>query len=159
MSGEDLSSLNLVELYDLLARPDAPAAISLWPQTVGWVWLFGALAVLAGWLIWAWVSRRRKTAYRRAALVALKSAGDDPALIADVMRRTALAAFPRDDVAQIHGATWLAFLDQAANQINFSDSDAGGVLAAAPYRQQTPHADLPAMAERWIKTHRQAEQT
>ena len=156
MNEDALAGLDLVELYDMLLRPDAPAAISMWPQTVGWIWLLGAVAVLACGLIWAWVSRRRANAYRRAALDALKTAGDDPAKIADVLRRTALAAFPRDDVAQTYGAGWLAFLDQAADQMDFSGSDAGRVLAAAPYSPQTPHGDLPAMAARWIKTHRRA---
>lgn len=159
MSEEDLSTLDLVELYDRLVRPNAPDAISMWPQTVGWIWVLAVLLVLIIAAIWAWVSWRRANAYRRAALLALKAAGDDPAKIADVMRRTALAAYPREDVAQTYGTAWLAFLDQVAHQMNFAGSDAGRVLATAPYRPQDPHKDLPAMAEQWIRTHRKVERT
>ncbi len=159
MSEEDLAKLNLVELYDLLQRPDAPEAISMWPQTAGWLWVAGAMVIMVAALIWMGVSRHRANAYRRAALSALKSAGDDPVQIANVLRRTALAAFPRQTVAQLHGAAWLTFLDQAAQETHFAGSEAGRVLAAAPYRPQDPHRDLPGMAEQWIKTHRKAEQS
>ena len=159
MNEEDLAKLNLVELYDLLQRPDAPEAISMWPQTAGWLWVAGCVVIVLAGLIWMWVSRRRANAYRRAALSALVAAGDDPVRIADVLRRTALAAFPRRTVAQLHGAEWLAFLDRAAHETNFAGSDAGRVLAAAPYHPQEPHHDLPGMAEQWIKAHRKAEQS
>ena len=156
MTEDDLSGLDLVSLFDLLVRPDAPATISMWPQTVGWIWVLVALILLTAVASWLWLRQRRANAYRRAALVALKAAGDDPAKIADVLRRTALAAFAREDVAQTHGASWLAFLDQAAHPMDFSGCEAGRVLAAAPYRPQAPHRDLPAMAARWIKIHRNA---
>ncbi len=64
------------------------------PQTVGWIWL--------GRLVWralflaglAGCVHRRANAYRRAGLAALTAAGDDPARIAQIIRRTALAGFP-----------------------------------------------------------------
>ncbi|WP_223421497.1 DUF4381 domain-containing protein [Tateyamaria pelophila] len=159
MSEEDLANLDLVELYDLLIRPDAPDAISMWPQTAGWIWVAALVLVALGVLVWALVARHRANAYRRAALVALNQAGDDPARIADVLRRTALSAFPRETVSQLHGVQWLAFLDQAAPGVKFASSDAGRVLAASPYRPQDPNKDLPAMAAQWIKSHRKAGPT
>ena len=151
---DDLPGLSLVDLYDRLIQPEAPAPVSMWPQTAGWVWLgvfFLLLVLFSSWRFYEW---RRATAYRRAALVALKEAGDDPVAIADVLRRTALAGFPRERVASLYGADWLAFLDQTAPSGGFSASEAGAVLAAAPYRSQDPHHDLPALAETWIRNHR-----
>lgn len=157
MNGEDLSGLDLVALYDRLIRPDPPEAISMWPQTAGWIWLGLALAALLAAAAWAWIRRHRANAYRRAALKALEAAGDDPARIAEVLRRTALQAYPRETVAGIHGASWLAFLDQATGRTDFAGSEAGRVLVTAPYRPQAPDKDLPALAARWIRTHRGAE--
>ena len=152
---DDLTGLNLVELYDRMIQPEPPAAVSMFPQTAGWIWLGLALLVLAAlmvWRVWAW---RHATAYRRAALSALAQAGHDPAAIADVLRRTALAGYPRAQVAGLYGEDWLAFLDRTAPSGAFVSSEAGKSLAAAPYRTQAESADLAAMAEAWIKTHRQ----
>ena len=151
---QDLSKLNLVELYDLLIAPEAPAAVSMWPQTVGWVWALGVLVILVGIAVWKWVAWRRATAYRRAALAALAAAGDDPAAIADILRRTALVGFPRAQVAGLHGAGWLGFLDKTGSNTGFSGSDAGQALIMAPYTPQSPDARLPALAAEWIKSHR-----
>jgi hypothetical protein len=150
---EDLSELNLVELYDRLIMPAAPEPVSMWPETAGWLWLAAALLVVAGVGWWRWARWREATAYRRAALDALQEVGDDPAAIADVLKRAALAGFPRDDVASLHGADWLAFLDRVGRGNGFAGSEAGKVLATAPYQPQPPHKDLQAMAARWIKTH------
>ena len=151
---QDLSTLNLVELYDLLIEAEAPVPVSLWPQTAGWIWVLGAVVLLAAIAVWKWVAWRRATAYRRAALAALDAAGDDPAAIADILRRTALAGFPRRQVAGLHGARWLAFLDETGSNTGFSDSDAGRVLVTGPFKPQAPDARLPVMAAEWIKTHR-----
>jgi len=151
---DDLTDLNLVELYDRLVMPDEPVPVSMWPQTAGWIWLvLGVVIVgsLVGWKIAAWW---RAAAYRRAALNELRAAGDDPVAIAIVLRRTALSGFPREAVAGLHGSEWLAFLDSAVSQARFEGSEAGAVLAKAPYTPQVPHQDLPGMAETWIRTHR-----
>lgn len=151
---EDLSGLNLVELYDLLVPSQAPEEILMWPQTAGWLWLAAVAFTSIGLMVWRWIVWRRVTAYRRAALDALRQAGDDPRVIANVLRRTALAGFPREEVADLHGERWLAFLDRAADRVAFTGTDAGAVLAAAPYRPQPPHDALYALAETWIRTHR-----
>lgn len=151
---DDLTGLNLVELYDRLAMPDAPAAVSMWPQTAGWIWLGLGLVIVGGLVGWKVVAWRQATAYRHAALDELRTAGDDPVAISNVLRRTALSAFPREAVAGLHGAAWLAFLDDAAENVRFNGSEAGVVLAKAPYTPQAPHVDLSSMAETWIRTHR-----
>ncbi|MEE4188195.1 MAG: DUF4381 domain-containing protein, partial [Roseobacter sp.] len=133
---DDLSQLNLVELFDLLVQPDVPARISMMPQTIGWVWLGAAVCVFSGYALWRWVQWRRATAYRRAALAALRQANDDPVAIAKVLRRTALAAFPRDTVAGLYGERWLAFLDSVTESVKFSGTTAGQALVRAPYRPQ-----------------------
>ena len=151
---DELTGLNLVELYDKLVMPDAPVPVSMWPQTVGWIWLALGLVVLVGFVWWRLAAWHRATAYRRAALAELRGAADDPAKIATILKRTALSGFPRHEVAGLHGTEWLAFLDAATAKVKFQGSTAGTVLAKAPYVQQPADKDLPAMAETWIKTHR-----
>ena len=49
---EELKGLNLVDLYDKLIQPEAPVPISLWPQTVGWLWLGAAVVILSALAFW-----------------------------------------------------------------------------------------------------------
>ena len=95
----DYEGLNLIELLDLLEPTPEPDPIAMTPQTPGWIVLGIVLALAALWALRKLVRHRRAGAYRRAALRELDSAGDDAARIADVLRRTALAGFPRAQVA------------------------------------------------------------
>ena len=107
------------------------------------------------WLAVRTIRHRRANAYRRAALQALDQAGDDPAQIALVLRRTALAAFPRAQVAGLIGADWLRFLDHSFGGTGFANG-AGRALTTAPYQGGEPDRVLTDLARRWITTHRMA---
>jgi hypothetical protein len=146
--------VNLVDLLDRLAEPLEPAPVSMAPQTAGWTVLTVVLALVLAWLAWRWVQRWRANAYRRAALAELDAAGDDPAAVADILRRTALVAWPRDRVASLSGADWLRFLD-ATGGGGFLDGP-GAALASAPYRSDAaaPAPGLGALAARWVRRHR-----
>ncbi|PYG31012.1 DUF4381 domain-containing protein [Pelagimonas varians] len=158
MTEEELSKLDLVQLYDQLELLDPPPPISMAPETVGWLWLAVFVTVAFGYAVWRWRKSYLAKAYRRAALAALRQAKDDPVEIASLLRRTALVAFPRSDVASLHGAQWLDFLDKAAPKVAFSGSQAGDLLSTAPYQKQQPvgptNVDLARMARLWIETHR-----
>ena len=111
------------------------------------------LALALGWLGWRAWRRWRADAYRRAALAAIAAAGDDPAAIADILRRAALAAWPRERVASLTGPDWLAFLENTGG--DFSGA-AGAELIAAPYRSGAASASpaLRTAAEQWLRRHR-----
>ena len=150
---EEWKGLNLPQLIDLLEPVPEPEAISMVPQTAGWIWL--ALAVLAGialaaWRFYLW---RKKTAYRREALAALATCGDDPHQLADLLRRTALTAYPRAEVASLHGRDWLAFLDKTYGGNAFLDGP-GQCVADTPYRRQVETSGLAPVVRKWIRTHR-----
>ena len=147
------SGLTLSALYDQLVPPGEPAAISMWPQTAGWLWLGLLFVVAIGAVSSSYLGWKRATAYRREALECLRRASDDPAAIALVLRRAALTGFPREEAAGL-GAEWLDFLDRTGRGVHFRASKAGEILVKAPYKSQSPNEDLPLMAERWIKTHR-----
>lgn len=151
MNGED-EFVNLVELLGRLIEPAAPDPVSLAPQTAGW-WVLGALVLTTlayglwlGWLHW------RENAYRRVALAELDSAGNDPAAIATILRRTALAAYPRREVAGLAGPEWVAFLNATGD---FPEA-LGPALIRAPYAPGVAAVDLRGAASRWIRRHRRA---
>ncbi|MDD9716708.1 DUF4381 domain-containing protein [Dinoroseobacter sp. PD6] len=154
---DTLDTQNLVDLFDALTPIAEPAPISLAPQTAGW-WVLGAALLTAlAFAVVAWRRHRRATAYRRAALKALADAGEDPVQIAALLRRTALAAFPRAEVAGLHGPDWLAFLDRTAPGTGFAASPEGTALTQAPYRQAPPAKRLATKARHWITRHEGAQ--
>ncbi|HEX2888434.1 DUF4381 domain-containing protein, partial [Vineibacter terrae] len=116
-----------------LADIPLPPAVSLWPQT----WLSRiVIAVLAIGLVVAvwWLARRWwANRYRRAALAELDALAEPTAgALALLVRRTALSAFPRADVAALSGSDWLAFLDRTYGGTGFTQGP-GRALAAGPY--------------------------
>lgn len=146
-----------------------PAIIGYWPPAPG-AWLFPALVVL--WIgvgaaaLWL---RRRRNAYRRAGLQELsivrrkligKKAPTAVQELAALLKRVALTAFPRQQVASLSGDKWLAFLDATLDEKIFTGSS-GHLLTEAPYRPAMYGAlseeqieNLCHLAEIWIKKHR-----
>ncbi len=152
----EFEGLNLVELLDLLEPVPEPLSVPLTPQTPGWLVVGVVLAaVLFLGVRWG-VRRHRRNAYRRAALKELDAAAADPAAIAAILRRTALSAFPRETVAGLHGAEWLAFLDRTYPGGGFAEG-AGRVLEVAPYRPCPPVAGLEGLARDWVKRHQRSQ--
>ena len=142
-----------------------PQPVSLWPQTwparVAIVLLVVGLIAAAWWFIRTWHANR----YRRSALTELDrivrapAGGPQAGLAADLallVRRTALAAFPREQVAALAGPAWLAFLDRTYGGQKFSCGP-GRVLDVAPYRPASADTGdgraLVDLVRRWIKTH------
>lgn len=144
--------LNLVDLLDRLVEPGDPPPVSMAPQTWGWAALAALLAIAAIILTVHLVRRYRANAYRREALAEMRRSPEDPAAIARILRRTALAAYPRRDVAGLTGERWLAFLNRTGRASHF-EGEAGRNLIRAPYRDTPPGADMKACAEQWIRSH------
>ena len=122
--------------------------------------LGGLLLALALLLAWRIQRSRRRNRYRREALASLQAieanSRQNPAAtgaqIALLLKRTALAAYPRRQVASLHGSQWARFLCQSVNQ----DPEIEAVaeqLASAAYRQEIQAVSLIAPARRWIKGH------
>ncbi len=153
--------LNLPQLLDLMHGLVMPEPVPWLPQTPGsWVVLGWLLAVL---LLSAWqiARRRRRSRYRRDALAELEAIAArqdmDPAesaqRIAAVLKRTALVAYPRADVAALYGADWARFLAESAGN-DPQVAEAADLLAAAAYRPDVDPAALNRPARRWIRRHR-----
>ena len=123
------------------------------PQTPGWIVLGIVVAILLFLLLRLAVRRHRAEAYRRAALRELAQVGEDPAAIANVLRRTALAAYPRAEVAGLSGPDWLAFLDRTFPATGFADGK-GEVFAVAPFQTQPSDPVAAKLARDWVRGHR-----
>jgi Ca-activated chloride channel family protein len=138
-----------------------PPEVSLWPTT--WPARIAIALLVVGTVIgtWKFLRYRHANRYRREALSELaqiERTASQPiaARLAVLVRRTALAAFPREQIAPLAGDAWLAFLDRSLNGTEFS-AGAGRLLASAPYAPSAPDenelAALVALTRRWIRRH------
>lgn len=150
---ETAQTTSLVDLLDQLEPVPAPPPVSMMPQTIGWLALAVIVLALITYGAWRWHLHRRATAHRRAALALLSQAGDDRATIAEILRRTALVSFPRDQVAGLTGQDWAAFLDQSYGGSGFA-SKAGQALLSAPYSGSAKDAAATKLARDWITGHK-----
>lgn len=134
--------LSLSGLQDIVL-PGIPA---LWPPAPGfWILLFLLLVALIS--LWRW--RRilhRRNAYRRAGLELLQQARSvrDVSL---VLKRVALAAWPREQVASLYDSEWANFLNSSCAQCRFEPD--GWHEPDKPAEQA-----LISTASNWIRKHR-----
>ena len=144
---EDPASLD--NLCDIAIGPP----VSWWPLAPGW-WVVIGIAVVviavAAWRVWM---RWQANAYRRAALDELGNAKTASA-IAELLKRTALAAFPRMDVASLSGSAWCQWLSDTMGRevpTNVTEALTRGVFE----RTTTVQTDeLRGFAAEWITSHR-----
>jgi hypothetical protein len=154
----------LAQLRDI----HSPDPIGWWPPAPGW-WLLAALLLaglaLAGWLLYR---QYRRNGYRRAAgrelsqaWACLQEQGDADGYVHDlsqILRRTALAAYPAHLVNGLHGQSWLRFLDQTSkNPGDDFSAGAGRDLLVLPYRPVPADKDLRPLHElamTWLAEHR-----
>ena len=154
----EYEGLNLAQLLDLLEAPVAPDPVSFLPQTPGWWIVLAWLVAVVLVVVWNRYQKWRRNRYRREALKALhsieKSRGAATAgQIAMLLRRTALAAYPRSRVASLYGDAWVEFLTESSRNDRLVRKSAHD-LASAAYRADVDPAVLVKPARRWIKVHR-----
>ena len=145
-----------------------PESVSWMPQTIGW-WILLAVALVIG-LRAAFVARRRYRAnrYRRLALAELEGVGaalesgmapvDIVAAIPTLVKKTALAAWPRETVASLNGEPWLRFLDESYGGSGFTKGP-GRLLSTLAYEPDGNPASedihrLTSLVRDWIRGHR-----
>ena len=159
---DPITEMALRSLKDIVV----PAPVSWMPQT--WGWLIAALLLLSAMLLWCALAYRRwrKNAYRREALkhleeieAAVRDAGKRARALNDLgelVKRTALAAWPREDVAATSGSAWAAFLVAHGDMTNsegfhrfFDDLE---YQAGTPVSTEVADG-LVRDARRWIEGH------
>ncbi|MGO8088842.1 DUF4381 domain-containing protein [Rhizobium leguminosarum] len=162
---DPMTETALRSLHDIVV----PAPVSWWPQTWGWALVAGLLAFAAFLVILRWIRRYRANAYTREALTLLEGVADrlrHPATrpdaireLAEVLKRTALAAWPRDEVASLCGDGWVRFLD-AQDEDGTGDTlerllddfeyHGAEIVAGLP---SNVCGDLVIAARKWIEQH------
>jgi hypothetical protein len=156
----DYEGRNLPQLLDLMHEVVTPEPVSWLPQTVGWWVVAGWLSALVllgalhGYLKW------RRNRYRRDALAELRAIEQQSPIdnvsarsIAELLKRTALAAYPREQVAPLYGAEWAGFLRESAGDDEIVTAEAER-LATMAYRPDSDVSTLIRPARRWIEVHR-----
>ena len=153
----------LAQLRDL----HLPQAVADWPPALGW-WLLAGL-VLFGlvWSMRALHRRYKSNAYRRFAQRELKAIVAEHAETQDarralsrlqfLMKRVAITAFNRAEVAALSGVAWTQFLDATSTTSQFSLGP-GELLIDGPYErtQDLSRIELTALfslCAEWLENH------
>ncbi|MBY3075213.1 DUF4381 domain-containing protein [Rhizobium laguerreae] len=146
-----------------------PEPVSWMLQTWGWAVLLGAMVAMLALAGLRWLLRYRADAYRREALALLvvieerlrrpETRRDGILELGEILKRTALAVWPRAEVASLSANAWTRFLEE-------HDLDGAGhalerLLDDFEYHGSEVVADLPsnvcgdlvAAARNWIERH------
>lgn len=163
---DPITRLALDQLTDIVM----PLPVSWWPQTWGWGLLGLIVLALAAAAFVRWLRRYRANRYRREALADLAelegrladeaTRADALAAIPVLLKRVALAAWPRSAVASLTGKAWLAFLREHDATQSF-DASASRLLDDLEYRSRTSLGSInetdarrfASSARQWIEGH------
>ena len=136
---------SLSNLRDIVV-PDQPP---YWPPAPG-VWIALGIIVATALLIgWHLHTARKRNAYRKAGLLLLKNVRTSYD-ISVIMKRVALAVFPREQVASLYGDDWAAFLHRTCRGSYFSSMTSSTTSEA-------PDPEVIKLADTWIRHHRAPE--
>jgi len=145
-----------------LVQPSAPDAVGLCPPAPGWYVVAVLVVIGLARIGWKGIRRWRANAYRREALRLIDRIGNNESLaeLPEIMKRAALSAFPRSEVASLSGEAWLAFLDGTLPTTEFSDGP-GRTLADLAFSvdggeglSEDERRELVGLAGRWVKKHK-----
>ncbi|OMH33681.1 DUF4381 domain-containing protein [Motiliproteus sp. MSK22-1] len=151
----------LAQLKDL----HLPEAIDFWPPAPGW-WLLAFIGLsLLAWAVIKCRNHINRNRYRKLALKELQQMYEDFSKhgnsglflqqLSQLLRRVALIAFPRHQVASLQGRKWLQFLADSSELRGFVDGE-GMVLASGPYEPTVDYDPqvLMSLASAWFQQHR-----
>lgn len=134
-----------------------PEPVSWFALTPGTLLLAGIVLALLGLFAWRRWRAWQRNRYRRDALAELSAMEDSLTELPTVLRRTALIAFPRIEVASLRGGDWVKWLNEKGAR--FENSDAAW-LDRLPY-DPDPGDLTPDVARRlrstssaWVRDHR-----
>jgi hypothetical protein len=156
---------SIFDLRDIVV----PEPVGFWPPAAGvWV-LVGVAGCALALLIWRGYLVWKSGAYRRAGLARLAqiegqlaSPGSEVAALrelSDLLKRVALAAFPRKQVAPLYGESWLRFLEHTCDSCTFTVGPGKLLNSVTSTGQEALHVnadhgrELIDFARRWIKGH------
>ena len=156
---------SLENLHDVIVPPPAP----FWPPAPGW-YVLGVMVLLTiVWLTGRTIVRWWRNRYRSVALAQLAELQelsrnadrrcDAITRAAELIKRVALTAWPRETVAPLSGRPWLDFLNRTGRGTEFSGVSARAVSEVAYCRrigEQLSSAEVDelfAACREWIAGH------
>ncbi len=149
-----------------------PDSVSLFPETVGWLWIVGFFLLLAGIQAFKAWRRWKRNYYRRWAMVQINELRLNSSKQAEVLTRlpgllkiTAINAYGRETTASLSGARWLDFLDASfkdPKSETMFNSALGELLLQISYQPESKWDKDPALpaqlldlAYNWIRNHKE----
>ena len=157
IKGMLMASDILAQLKDI----HLPKPIGYLPLAFGWWLLIGllTLSVLVGGF-WAWRHYKRRRAVKKALKLLeqfrqIYEKEGDVVVIAShlsaLLKRVAIAYYPRNFVAGLKGQDWIDFLDRHSRRANFNQHRE--LILEIPYQYQSsePLEPLFKLCEQWIK--------
>jgi hypothetical protein len=130
-----------------------PSAVPWWPLAPGWWFVIALVAFAAAYFSIRAFRSWRADAYRRAALREL-AGGAGISSAATLLKRTALVAYPRAEVAALTGVAWCDWLEKTGGESmpeSVRSALTHGVFGAGSTASQP---ELAAFTSAWISSHR-----
>jgi len=139
-----------------------PPPVSFWPPAPGWTVLAAIILLIGFVLAYFYLKRCERARAKNAALKKLQQLQQlqDQQLnavfllgqLSSLLKRVALAYFPREQVAGLTGVNWLLFLNKTGDTKNFT-STAGRLLMSGPYQNKITENITPlfAYSKEWIR--------
>lgn len=142
-----------------------PETVPFTPQTSAWFFLVAVLLLALAWTLRRAIQRYRGNAYRRLALAELRILQQDLQKNRDqavqqlprLLKRAALGAFSRTDVAALSGQAWVDFMKGTAPGVLSDQAQTAFSLLGHLDARELPtshDAELFFGAERWLRGHR-----
>lgn len=149
-------------LGEAFAEVVSPEPISWLPRTAGWQVLGILLVLLVLYRGWQRLHRWYRNRYRREAAARLQRLAGQPDTplpareVNRLLKLTALAAFPREEVAGLYGRAWIDFLNRQCTAPAFAGEQAEllaegtyrATVVEGPARRQLLEASLA-----WVREH------
>lgn len=156
-----LLRLSLASEEQILGQTDPGSIIEPDPirfsfETPGWYILFFLLIIISLFLIFKWIKKYRKNAYRRNAVKNINKLAQnnlDELLI--ILRLTAIETYGRENIAGLYGKDWISFLDSKVKNPLFENYET--VVEEFTYKEIVPKnaqiQEFTLNTKKWIKNH------
>ncbi|MEZ9864448.1 hypothetical protein BCU83_14735 [Vibrio breoganii] len=159
-TAETLKPTSMNSMMSGLAEPSLPEGISWIPNAPGWYLVIGIIVCFALYRTYLAYRQYQANAYRRMALQELEKlqkSSDGLERLPQLLRKTALDAYPRKQVSPLLGEQWEQWLDKQCQGSQFS-SQFNGLLASLSYSpnasiDQQQSLGLYTQTAHWIKHH------
>ncbi|KTD11643.1 hypothetical protein Lgra_1101 [Legionella gratiana] len=141
-----------------------PTPIGWWPLAPGWYVVIALIVLISIFISYRIYTNYRHAKAKKHALLLLmnyqkqyekeRNVALASAHISELLRRVALAYYPREEVASLHGEDWLRFLNETGKGIDFNL--VRNMLLDAPFKtdQTLDLNPLFNTAQLWIKQRR-----